>query len=202
MVKRTALAVMRTQPLHAGHLRIAQKMVSNYETVIIGLGSADKSRTPSNPFTIDERIAMWDNVFGQRIKLVPLRDLGATRDTNEWCDYILKKIKGLGLPAPTDYFTGSLADSSWYRGRFFSAAVGSPCDDHPADFMQHYMPDGIFRMLHLVERQESFTPSATELRTFLQTRTDGWKPHVPAVNHELVETHFPEEFKVKHGDEE
>lgn len=201
MAKRTALAVMRTQPLHEGHVRVVQKMISDYSTVIIGLGSADKSRIPSNPFTIDERIEMWDNVFGDRVRLVPLKDLGATDHTSEWCDYVLKKIKGLGLPAPTDYFTGSMADAVWYRGRFFNAAVGSPCDDQTDEFIDNYMPDGIFRMLHVVERNGSFIPSATELRTFLQTRTDGWKPWVPAVNHGLVESCYPEEFKVKQGDD-
>lgn len=200
MAKRTALAVMRTQPLHEGHVRIAQKMISNFETVIIGLGSADKSRVPANPFTIEERIQMWDNVFGNRVKLVPLSDLGATAHTSEWCDYVLKKVKGLGLPDPTDYFTGSMADAVWYRNRFFNAAVGSPADDHPADFLTDYMPNGVFRMLHVIERNGSYIPAATELRTFLQTRTDGWKPFVPAVNHELVERCYPEEFKVGKDD--
>ena len=200
MSKRVGLAVMRTQPLHEGHVRIVSKMISNFETVIIGLGSADKSRVPANPFTIEERIQMWDNVFQNRVRLVPLTDLGATKDTNEWVDYVLKKIKGLGLPDPTDYFTGSEADAVWYRGRFFNHTVGSPCEDHPADFLQNYMPNGTLRLLHLIERNGSFIPSATELRTFLQTRTDGWKKYVPAVNHELVETHYPEEFKVGSDD--
>lgn len=201
MVKRTALAIMRTQPLHEGHVRIVRKMTSDYETVIVGLGSADKSRVPANPFTIDERIQMWDNVFANRVRLVPLKDLGATSHTSEWCDYVLKKIKGLGLPAPTDYFTGSMADAVWYRNRFFNAAVGSPTHDcDPTEFIANYMPDGVFRQLHVVERNGSYIPSATELRTFLQTRTDGWKPFVPAVNHELVESCYPEEFKVGSDD--
>lgn len=201
MARRTALAVMRTQPLHEGHVRIVQKMISNYETVIVGLGSADKSRVPANPFTIDERIEMWDNVFGNRVKLVPLKDLGATQHTSEWCDYVLKKIKGLGLPDPTDYFTGSMADAVWYRNRFFNATIGSPTHDCDAkEFVRNYMPDGVFRMLHVVERNGSFIPSATELRTFLQTRTDGWKQFVPAVNWDLVERCYPEEFKVGSDD--
>jgi hypothetical protein len=196
MTKRTALAIMRTQPLHRGHTRIVERMITNYSTVIIGLGSADKSRTPSNPFTIDERIEMWDNVFGTRVKLVPLKDLGATRDTNEWCDYVLKKIKGLGLPDPTDYFTGSPADAIWYRGRFFNAQCGSPADDDKDEFIKRYIPNGVFRMLHIEERTQNYIPSATELRNYLVTRSDGWKEWVPAVNHSLIEASFPEDFRV------
>lgn len=196
MSKRTALAIMRTQPLHEGHTRIVQRMINNYDTVIIGCGSADKPITIANPFPIDDRIQMWHNVFGERIRLVPLADLGATDTTNEWCDYVLRKIKGIGLPDPTDYFTGSPADAIWYRGRFFNAACNSPADDDRDEFIKRYIPNGTFRMLHIEERTQNYIPSATELRNYLVTRDDGWKKWVPAVNHELVETNFPEEFRV------
>jgi hypothetical protein len=42
-------------------------------------------------------------------------------------------------------------------------------------------------------------PAATELRSFLETRNDGWKKWVPAVNHNLIESTYPEEFKVRLG---
>ena len=182
MAKRTALAIMRTQPLHKGHTGIADIMTGDYDTVIIGCGSADKPISIGNPFPIEIRMQMWRNIYGDRIKLVPLADLGATRDTNEWCDYVLKKITGMGLPAPTDYFTGSPADAIWYRGRFFNKECGSPADDNAEDFMRRYMPNGVFRQLHLVDRVQNYIPSAT------------------AVNHSIVEENFPEDFKVDHGD--
>ena len=200
MGKRTALAIMRTMPLHEGHTRIAQQMVNNYDTVIIGCGSANKPVSIQNPFPVEVRMEMWDRIYGSRIRLVPLADLGATKDTNEWCDYVLKKIQGLGLPAPTDYWTGSPADAIWYRGRFFNKECGSPADDDTDEFIERYMPNGVFRQLHMVERTHNYIPSATELRQFLVTRDDGWKRWVPAVLHDLVEEHFPEEFKVGHGD--
>jgi len=196
MTKRVAMAAMRTMPLHEGHTLIAQQMVNNYDTVIICNGSADKPVTIQNPFPVEVRMEMWRRVFRDRIKLVPVSDLGATKDTNEWCDYLLKKIKGLGLPDPTDYWTGSPADAIWYRGRFFNKECGSPADDDTEEFIQRYMPNGVFRQLHMVERTSNYIPSATELRQFLVTRNDGWKRWVPGVIHDLVEEHFPEEFKV------
>jgi cytidyltransferase-like protein len=196
--KRVAFAIMRTQPLHFGHTRIIERMISKCETAIVALGSADKSRVPANPFTIEERIQMLDNVFGNRIKIVPLRDLGATAETSTWCDYALDKISKLGMPAPTDYFTGSRADAIWYRQRFFNADIGSPTDLTQEEFLQHYMPNGVFRMLHVENRNGNYTPSATELRTYLQTRSDGWKEWTPEVNHDLIEENYPEEFKVGH----
>lgn len=200
MAQRVGLAIMRTMPLHEGHTRIAQRMINAHDVVIIGCGSADKPVTIQNPFPILVRQQMWKAVYGDRIKLVALNDLGATKDTNEWCDYVLKKIEGLGLPAPTDYYTGSPADAVWYKGRFFNKECGSPADDNPEDFVRRYMPNGVFRQLHLEERTHNYIPSATELRQFLVTRDDGWKRWVPAVIHDIVEEHFPEEFKVQHGD--
>lgn len=200
MTKRTALAIMRTQPPHEGHTNIVQQMVNNYDTVIIGNGSADKPVSIQNPFPASVRMEMWKRIYGDRVKLVPLADLGATKDTNEWCDYVLKKISALGLPDPTDYWTGSPADAIWYRGRFFNKECGSPADDAPEEFIARYMPNGIFRQLHMVERTHNYVPSATELRQFLVTRNDGWKRWVPAVIHDLVEEHFPEEYKVGRED--
>lgn len=200
MAQRVGLAIMRTMPLHEGHTRIAQRMINAHDVVIIGCGSADKPVTIQNPFPILVRQQMWRAVYGDRIKLVALNDLGATKDTNEWCDYVLKKIEGLGLPAPTDYYTGSPADAVWYKGRFFNKECGSPADDNPKDFIRRYMPNDVFRQLHLEERTHNYIPSATELRQFLVTRDDGWKRWVPAVIHDIVEEYFPEEFKVEHGD--
>lgn len=200
MTQRVGLAIMRTMPLHEGHTRIASRMINAHDVVIIGCGSANKPITIQNPFSVEVRMEMWDRLYGMRVKLVPLADLGATKDTNEWCDYVLKKIQGLGLPNPTDYYTGSPADAIWYRGRFFNKECGSPADDNPEDFVARYMPNGVFRQLHLEERTQNYIPSATELRQFLVTRNDGWKRWVPAVIHDLVEEHFPEEFKVGHED--
>ena len=200
MAKRVAMAAMRTQPIHLGHTGIANAMTAHFDEVLIYNGSANQPISISNPFPVEIRMEMWKRIYGDRIKLIPVADLGATNDTTEWCDYLLKKAEQLGLPAPTDYFTGSPADAIWYRGRFFNKDCGSPADDNTEEFVKRYMPNGVFRQLHLVDRTQNYIPSATELRQFMVTRDDGWKRWVPAVIHDLVEEHFPEEFKVKHGD--
>lgn len=200
MTQRVGLAIMRTQPVHEGHTRIAARMINSHDVVIIGCGSANKPVSIQNPFPIEVRMEMWDRLYGSRVRLVPLADLGATNTTNEWCDYVLKKIQGMGLPDPTDYYTGSPADAVWYKGRFFNKECGSPADDNTEEFVARYMPNGVFRQLHLEERTHNYIPSATELRQFMVTRDDGWKRWVPAVLHELVEANFPEEFKVGHED--
>ena len=187
MMERTGIAAMRCNPLHIGHTANIQKMCETFHNVIICLGSAQKSRTKENPFNIEERHQMLYNVFGERIRIVHLNDLGTLRDTNEWCDYIIKKINGLGLPEPTDYVTGSRQDSLWYRGRFWNG------DHDPLE--THYTFDGALRRLHVMDRR-MLPISATEIRGYLELSDDGWKDFVPKVNWEYIEENFPEELKV------
>lgn len=200
MAKRYALANMRVQPPGPGHFRLIDRMLENHDTVIIGIGSTQVSRELANPFTFEERKQMLINVYGDKIKIVPLRDLGTSASTNEWCDYVLRKIKSIGLPDPTDYYAGSKADAIWYRNRFLNADVGSELDLSEDEFKSRYMPNGEIRLLHVINRESSGLPSGTEIRTFIQTRTDEWKKYIPAVNHEIIEKCYPEELKIKLDD--
>ena len=103
---RCGLMIARLQPLHIGHCRILTKMIMECETAILGLGSAQKSRELHDPWTVDERMKMVKNVFGDRLKIVPIVDIGA-KAPSEWVNYLIEKITKLGLKEPTDYFTGS-----------------------------------------------------------------------------------------------
>ena len=192
MSKRCALAVMRTQPLHLGHTSIINHMVERCETVIIGLGSAQKKREKHDPWTIEERITMLRNVYADRIKIVPLNDLGLEYGAKAWCDYVLEKMLKLGLPDPTDYFTGSQADGSWYKSSFHH-------DGTPELGVKLAQADGkpfIKRKLHILDRDKNIYPPATEIRMFLELREELWRPWVPAVNHDFIMSTYPEEFKV------
>lgn len=186
---RIGLAVMRLQPLHKGHLITINHMIQDCETVIVCPGSAQKSREEHDPWTVEERMQMLKAVYGDRIKIVPLNDLGATRP-QEWTDYIFEKLAKLGMAEPTDYYTGSIQDSFWYRHRFYLAGTPIEAGD---SFMS---VAGQQRILHLVDRNMNSVPSATEIRGFLQLRTDVWHQWVPRVNHDLVSLNYPEKFKV------
>lgn len=172
------LAIMRLQPLHAGHLRIINRMIADCETVIIGIGSADKSNTAHNPYTIEARMDMLRNVYGNRIKIIPLKDLGLTEVTREWADFVINKIKKVDMPAPTEYWTGSEADAAFYK-------------EHFGDGERHIGP------LRIVNRGTNNIPPATELRTFLQLNDNSWRQWVPAVNWNIVENGYPDEFRMK-----
>lgn len=174
----------RSHPVTNGHVDVVNTMIRNHKTVIIGIGSAQASRVEGNPFTVDERIAQWRNVFGDRIKVVPITDLG-TCDPVEWVEYVINKVQKVGLPSPTDYY-GGLENACWYRSHF--NLPGEEVTD------MHQTENGVIRRIHVMTRE---TPiSGTEVRNFIQLRMDVWKRWVPAVNHRLIEDCYPDELRV------
>jgi nicotinamide-nucleotide adenylyltransferase len=50
--------VGRYQPFHNGHILVIRKMLESFPSVIVGIGSAQYSHTPENPFTAGERVEM------------------------------------------------------------------------------------------------------------------------------------------------
>lgn len=193
---KTALAMMRTQPLHKGHCWIINEMLQEAETVIIGLGSCDKTGTRSNPLSPDLRSEQIKNVYGTRVKCVHFRDLGATPDKSDWIDHVLKKLSDLNLPDPTDYYTGSPADAIWYGQRFYHEDV-SHGDPHENIFQIPPYETPTYRKMHIMDRASKVYPiTATELRAFIELQSDQWKPWVPSVNHKLIIDNYPSEFIV------
>jgi len=170
MHNQTGLMVGRFQPLHRGHTKSINVMVQDCETAIVCLGSAQKKREKHDPWTVEERMQMLKNVYGDRIKIVPLNDIGAA-NPDQWVSYIFDKLKKLGMKEPTDYYTGSEFDASWYEKHFW-------------------------RGLHILDREKSSVPAATEIRMSLELRNNIWRKWVPAVNHDLIWSTYPEEFKV------
>jgi len=114
-MKKTALAVMRLQPMHEGHKILIEKMLELCDDVIIAVGSAQESRTDKNPFSYEERKKMLLDVFpdSKTLSIIPLADIGA-KSKKEWTDYLIKELKKNSLPSPTHYFSGSKEDADWY----------------------------------------------------------------------------------------
>ena len=175
MNSKVGLAVMRIQPMHSGHCMIINKMIQECEMVILGLGSTNKKPDRWDPFTPDVRMQMVRNVYGDRVKIVPLVDIQAA-SKSDWVNYILSKLEKLGMRKPTDYFTGSISDAAWYTDHFVLDLVTK----NPT--------------VHMVDRGTNDIPSASELRTLIELRNDKWKQWVPSVNWDLVLDNYPEEL--------
>ncbi len=74
-----SLVVGRFQPLHKGHMDVIRKCAEDSEHLTIGIGSAQYSHTPENPFTAGERYMMINkSLRDEGIKnysIVPIEDL-------------------------------------------------------------------------------------------------------------------------------
>ena len=184
--------IFRGVPVHNGHGDTANNMIFNHKEVIIGIGSANSKDLRRVPYSIEVRQQMWRNMFGNRIKFVPLADLGLVDYADEWYEYVLNKIAKLGLPLPTDYYSGSEVDAKWYTN--YHAGHDPICTD--AGTYKIYHNRGTNRRLHIIDRSKRVVISGSDLRTSIELRDDSWKQWVPRVNHDLVENEYPPQLRI------
>lgn len=52
---KTSVFLGRFQPFHIGHYSIVEKILTEYERLMLVIGSAEKSGTDENPWTLQER---------------------------------------------------------------------------------------------------------------------------------------------------
>ncbi len=75
------LYVGRFQPFHMGHLDAIKNVLAEVEEIIIVIGSAQYSHTPTNPFTAGERLVMTrqaleeEGIDSGRVWVVPVPDV-------------------------------------------------------------------------------------------------------------------------------
>lgn len=78
MATTRGILVGRFQPFHSGHLQLVETIVDEVDELVLGIGSADASHEPHNPFTAGERIMMIQKTL-ERLDTttypVPLEDL-------------------------------------------------------------------------------------------------------------------------------
>lgn len=86
----TALFIGRFQPFHNGHASVLEQMQRDgIDHVIIGVGSAQYSRTSDNPFTFDERRDMITAALADGA--VPSYEIIAIEDIHnppQWVEHV------------------------------------------------------------------------------------------------------------------
>jgi len=83
----TAVFLGRFQPFHIGHRSIVEKILETYPTMILIIGSSDKSGTGENPWSYPERLAIIAEKIPEellsRVTICPLSDVP---DDDIWCE--------------------------------------------------------------------------------------------------------------------
>jgi nicotinamide-nucleotide adenylyltransferase len=72
------ILIGRFQPYHEGHQSMVERIASDVDELVLGIGSADQSHTTRNPFTAGERIMMITKSIAKTDIItyaVPIEDL-------------------------------------------------------------------------------------------------------------------------------
>lgn len=187
---RVGLIVAEMQGVHHGHRGLVSTMLGECDVSIVAFGSCEKHGILGHPFTFEQRKAMLEGVFGPQLKFVQLQDIDASIDNEAWMRYVLDRITKSGLPAPTDYFSGSAIDAKWYEDHF--ASVSGP--GQRTGLVTTYarkIDDQPERRLHIIDRSQLGLPSGRDIRFLIERRDNEWKRFVPARLWRYIERNYP-----------
>ena len=112
---RLALIVGRFQTLHKGHEDMVAAALACAQRVGILVGSAQESGTEKNPFSYEMREEMLRTVFGDRVTVAPLRDIGVG-NCAAWGTYVLVSAEEAFGEKPDLVVSGQEERrTSWYE---------------------------------------------------------------------------------------
>ncbi|MEM1661609.1 MAG: nicotinamide-nucleotide adenylyltransferase [Desulfurococcaceae archaeon] len=85
----------RFQPIHKGHLYAIEKLLKEFDEIVIAIGSAQEGFTCDNPFTASERLEMIREVMEEhgysreKYWLIPIPDINKPL---AWTTYVLSMV--------------------------------------------------------------------------------------------------------------
>lgn len=85
------IMVGRFQMIHSGHEFMINRTLEICDEVGIFIGSSQESGTQKNPFSYEIRRDLLKEIYGDKIKIFPLPDIGVG-NTSKWGDYVLKNV--------------------------------------------------------------------------------------------------------------
>ena len=116
MKYKTGVFIGRFQPFHCGHCAIIDKMQEECERIVIIIGSADKRRTPENPFTAKEREKMsrGSYSFDTNLTILKLNDRAKVLNDASWGDYVMNFLSEHKIKPDAFYQGKEEIRSTWF----------------------------------------------------------------------------------------
>ena len=109
--------VGRFQGLHGGHIMMTDTALAVCGRVGVLIGSANESGTNKNPFSFETRREMLTRVYGGRIMIAPLNDIGVG-NCAAWGEYVIEKAAEYFGSIPDVAVSGKEARRvSWLDGK-------------------------------------------------------------------------------------
>ena len=88
---RLGILVGRFQTLHRGHEMMLDTALSLCERVAVFVGSSQESGTEKNPYDYELRKRMLGSIYGDRLGIHPLPDIGVGNN-GRWGEYVLSEV--------------------------------------------------------------------------------------------------------------
>jgi nicotinamide-nucleotide adenylyltransferase len=113
-----ALFIGRFQPFHLGHLKFLKDVYSDYDELIIGIGSSQLDNTPDNPFSADERRMMVEkSLEGEEIKNYKIIFIPDINNYPKWVAHVVSIVPNFDVVVSSNPLTMQLFDEKGYAVR-------------------------------------------------------------------------------------
>ncbi|MDD2626241.1 MAG: nicotinamide-nucleotide adenylyltransferase [Candidatus Methanomethylophilus sp.] len=113
-----SLVIGRFQPLHKGHMDVIRKCAAESDHLTVGIGSAQYSHEPENPFTAGERYCMIDEALHDagvdNYSIVPIEDLNRY---SVWVSHVVSMCPPFSVVYSNNPFTRRLFVEAGYEVR-------------------------------------------------------------------------------------
>lgn len=93
--EQTACFIGRFQIPHEIHFKIFKEAFRKYKSVYVLIGSANRSRDPKNPLSVDERISIFKEYMNNNlipesaVKFIPINDF---KSVDKWVDHVRMEV--------------------------------------------------------------------------------------------------------------
>lgn len=115
MKYKLGLILGRFQIFHKGHESIVDKALELCDKVLVFIGSSQASGDYDNPFTYETRKVIIEEVYGDKLIIAPLKDLGVG-NVSLWGDYVMNSAKEVVGELPDVVFYGEEDKcKTWYN---------------------------------------------------------------------------------------
>jgi len=156
---RRALYIGRFQPFHLGHYKAIEWILSREDEVIVGIGSAQVSFEPRNPFTAGERALMiWSTLRGSGMieKVIVIMIPDTISEHSKWVCNVRTFSPSFQVAYTNDELSRMLLEAS-----------GIPVEEIPFFDREKY--------------------SGTRIRQLMAQRNPAWRALVPVQTAEVID---------------
>ena len=183
-----ALILGRFQPFHKGHLEVIRSIAKKWESVTIGIGSAQFSHTGENPFTAGERYLMISNALRDdgiaNCSILPIVDVNRY---GVWVAHVVSLVPPFKAVYTNNALTRRLFSEAGYEVRaspLFNREIFSGTEIRrriiAGERWKHLVPKATAKVIAEVDgiqRMRELSVAGTPLRYANEPAEGSWEDH-------------------------